>query len=311
MRAALFAVLLLAVPSDAGEGQGWDWHQTLTPHFVIKHQASWLPAGFTMGAEKIHSRLRMDLGAFSPWMSKEKINLFIYSDQENYLAGEFSPPKWSNGLAVFERKAVALPAMKDTRKLLSVMAHETTHLLFQSYWNEAHRQPPAWINEGLAMLQEAESPDRPETSVWYQQMTLIEARKFPDLATFFAVTPTKDLHNDQAAVGEWYVQAYSVTHFLLRKHSRLQFKSLCAALRDGKPIEEALWTTYRYRKISDLDKKWRAWLADPSHARRVAALGGDARKGMDEGTVTKRGLKAASFKSFSTGFARPKAGASE
>lgn len=306
MRGALIAVLMLSGPALARDGQGWDWRQSNTPHFIINHQTSWLPAGFSMGVEKVHSRLRMDLGMFSPWMAKEKINLYVYEDQQSFLAGEFEPPKWSNGLAIYERKAVAMPTMKDPRKMLSVMAHETTHLLFDSYWREAHREPPAWINEGLAMLQEADSPERPETSIWYQQMTLIEPKKFPDLETFFAVTPTKDLHDDSAAVGEWYVQAYSVTHFLLRKHSRLQFKSLCAALRDGKPVADALWLTYRYKKVSDLDKKWRAWLADPIHKRRVAALAGDSRKQMDEGSVTKAGLKGSSFKSFSTSFSRPK-----
>ena len=306
MRGALLA-LILAVPAAAREDKGWDWRQTLTPHFVIKHQSAWLPAGFSMGAERVHSRLRMDLGMFSSWMSKEKINLYVYADHETYLAGEFAPPKWSNGLAVYDRKAVALPTMKDPRKMVSVMAHETTHLIFDGYWREANREAPSWINEGLAMLEEAESPERPETSLWYQQMTLIEPKKFPDLATFFGVTPTKDLHNDQAAVGEWYIQAYSVTHYLLRKHSRLQFKSLCAALRDGKPIADALWLTYRYKKVSDLDKKWRAWLAEPTHKRRVAALAGDSRKGIDESSVGKAGLKSTSFKNFSTSFTRPKA----
>ena len=301
MLGVMMACLALA-GSAAAEGQGWSWRQTLTPHFAIKHQSAWLPPGFTMGVERVYFRLRMDLNVFSPWMSKEKVNLFVYSDQESYLAGEFSPPSWSNGLAIYERKAVALPSMKDPRKLLSVMAHETTHLLFESYWREGQRAAPSWINEGLAMLQEADSPDKPETSVWYQQMTLIAPKHFPSLAAFFVVTPTKDLHNDQAAVGEWYIQAYSVTHFLLRKHSRLQFKSFCGYLRDGKPAAEALWLAYRYRSVDDFDKKWRGWLADPIHKRRVAALAASARKGMDEGVSDKAGLKQSSFKTFSTGF---------
>jgi hypothetical protein len=244
-------------------------------------------------------------------MAKEKINLFVYADNESYLNGEFTPPKWSNGLAIYERKAVAIPTMKDPRKMLQVMAHETTHLLFDSYWKESRREPPSWLNEGLAMLQEAQSPDKPETSSWYQQMTYVEVARFPALEIFFETTPTKDLHDNQTAVAEWYVQAYSVTHFLLRKHSRLQFKSLCAQLRDGKPVAEALWLTYRYRKVSDLDKTWRQWLTDPSHKRRVAALAEEERKGVDEGVVGKADLKSSSFKNFTTSFTRPKPGADE
>ena len=307
MSRLLFALLALAAPAGARDGSGWNWRESSTPHFAIKHQASWLPPGFSMGVERIHSRLRMDLGMFSPWMAKEKINLYVYADNESFLGGEFNPPKWSNGLAVYERKAVAIPTMKDPRKMLQVMAHETTHLLFDSYWKESRREPPSWINEGLAMLEEAESPDKPETSHWYQQMTYADPARFPSLEVFLGVTPTKDLHDNQAAVAEWYVQAYSVTHYLLRKHSRLQFKSLCAQLRDGKPAAEALWLTYRYRKVSDLDKKWRKWLADPIHKRRVAALADDARKGVDEGVVGKAG-KASSFKNFRTSFTRPKPG---
>src|SRR3989338_510051 len=106
MRGALLAVLLAVPAAAARDGQSWDWRQSQTPHFVINHQTSWLPAGFTMGSEKVHSRLRMDLGMFSPWMAKDKINLFIYSDQESFLAGEFAPPAWSNGLAIYDRKAV-------------------------------------------------------------------------------------------------------------------------------------------------------------------------------------------------------------
>ncbi|MCR4297089.1 MAG: hypothetical protein NUW21_16275, partial [Elusimicrobia bacterium] len=143
MRPALLAVLLAVPAGAARDGQGWEWRQSQTPHFIIHHQTSWLPAGFTMGSERVHSRLRMDLGMFSPWMSKEKINLYVYSDQESFLNGEFAPPKWSNGLAIYDRKAVAMLTMKDPRKMLSVMAHEATYLLFDSYWREAHRQPPS------------------------------------------------------------------------------------------------------------------------------------------------------------------------
>ena len=61
-----------------------------------------------------------------------------------------------------------------------------------------------------------------------------------------------------------------------------------------------------FGKIADLDKKWRAWLAEPSHKRRVAALAGEARKGMDETAVNKAGLKSSSFKPFATSFTKPK-----
>ncbi|MDX6770264.1 MAG: hypothetical protein SF051_12085 [Elusimicrobiota bacterium] len=300
----LLLLLGLAPPVAAAEGQGWNWRETTTPHFLIKHQETWLPPGFTISVERIHSGLRMDLGMFSPWMGRERVNLYLYRDHESYVRGEFEPPAWSNGLAIFQLKAVALPGMKDRRKLLQVMAHETTHLLFEGYFREQNRAAPVWVNEGLAMLQEAESPDKPETSEWYQGMVNLDPKSYMPLDQFFAVTPTKDMVEEKKeVVGNWYVQAYSLTHFLLRKHSRLQFKSFCSELRDGKTPAEALWKVYRYRSLADLDKRWKAWLADPAHKRRIAALAATQREAAAEEAAPKgRGRALGSFKPFATGF---------
>lgn len=305
----VFAVLSLFSPgafAEADEAEGWDWRKTTTPHFLIRHQETWLPPGFTINVERIHSRLRMDLGMFSPWMGRERVNLYLYKDQDSYVRGQFSPPAWSNGLAIFQLKAVALPGMKDRSRLLRVMAHETTHLLFEGYFREQNRQAPVWINEGLAMLEEADSPDKPETSEWYQGMVNLESADMLPLEEFFATAPASDMKEEgKNKVSNWYVQAYSITHYLLRKHSRLQFKSFCSELRDGKSPAEALWKVYRYRTLADFDKRWKTWLADPSHKRRIAMLVSSQRQeGETPETAGPKGYgrSLGSFKPFSTGF---------
>ena len=292
----LLPLLLWAASASAGSRPEDSWRETPTPHFAVKHEGAWLPPGLTMGIERVHSRLRMDLGMFSPWMAKEKINLYVYENREAYLEGSFKPPAWSNGLAIYEAKAVAIPVMKDIRKQLQVMAHETTHLLFDSYWREAGKNAPIWLNEGLAMVQEADSPAKPETSVWYLAMASTDTARFPRLETFFAAKPS-DFNGRDDVVSLWYLQAFSVTHFLLRKHSRLQFKGFCGHLRDGKPVAEALWLSYRYRTVPDLEARWRAWLADPSHRRKAEAVASADHPDQD---VLKRGQRM--FKFFSTGY---------
>ncbi|MDD5658130.1 MAG: hypothetical protein PHF00_12840, partial [Elusimicrobia bacterium] len=152
---------------QAGE-PGWQWHETTSPHFSVSHEMPWTPPGFIMNLERMHSRLRMDLGMFSPWMARERVKLYLYRDARSYLGGEFHPPAWSNGLALYDLKAVAVPDNLDRAALMRVIGHEMTHLLFQSYWRQSGYQPPAWLNEGLAMLEE--EPERPERSVWFQSM---------------------------------------------------------------------------------------------------------------------------------------------
>ncbi len=254
-----------------------------------------------MGVERIHFRLGMDLGAFCPWMAREKIGLYVYRDLASYVNGEFNPPPWSNGVAVYAKKAVAIPAMKETSQMLRVLGHETTHLLFVNYFREDHRDPPSWLNEGLAMLEETDSTSRPETSQWYQSMVELDPKRWFPMGEFLAVNPTKDLHGDKSRVGEWYVQAYSVTHFLMRTHSHLQFKSFCAAIRGGKSSEEALRGVYHFRNLADFQHQWRLWLADPAHKRRVAALK-SAELSSSDGVVEKAGRGNSPFHGFSEGW---------
>lgn len=299
---ALLALLLAAParPAPAKAGKGWNWRETTVIHFRIYHQNR-LPPGLVMEVERMHTRLRMDLGMFSPWMAKEKISLFIYKDLESFVGGEFSPPPWSNGIAVYDEKAVAVPTMRELPQMLRVLAHETTHLLFVSYFREQKRDPPHWLNEGLAMVEEAEAPDRPETSLWYQNMAGADPSSWFPMDRFFEISPTKDIKKeDKAEVANWYLQAYSVVHFLLRKHSRLQFKSFCAMLREGRPVRDALWRVYRYRTPADFERRWKAWLEDPAHKRRVLLLAA-SQQAKDDGVIEKDAGPGKNFTPFSTG----------
>ena len=271
-------VAVMALFALAGDGLAadWAWHETLSPHFQASHEMPWMPPGFVLNLERMHNKLRRDLSMFSPGMAKERLKVYLYKDQASYLAGEFKPPSWSNGVAIFEKKAVAVMDMEDRRKLLEVISHETTHLLFQGYWQENGKTPPAWLNEGLAMLEEAETPEHPERGDWYGAMAFQDPATFLPMEDFLKITPTKDLHNKDS-VGIWYIQAYSVVHFLLRTHSRLQFKGFCGRLRDGKELKESLWLVYRYSNVEKFEDAWRAWLAKPEHRKKVAAVQAMAR----------------------------------
>jgi hypothetical protein len=251
-------MLLAASLGAAQQERDWTWRETTSPHFNVFHEMPWAPPGFVMNLERMHSRLRMDLGMFSPWMAKERLKLYLYKDSRSYLAGEFEPPTWSNGLALYGLKAVAVPDNPDRKALMRVIRHETTHLLFEGFWREAGKEPPSWLNEGLAMMEEDEDPNQPEYSPWFQNMVLAKPSSFMPLNRFFALNPAKDLH-DRSLVGDWYVQAYSIVYFLYRQHQRLQFKSFCSELRDGKSLEQALWLTYRYHGYPALQKAWLRW----------------------------------------------------
>ncbi len=269
--AVLAAFLSLAAPARAAEESAW--RQTLSPHFEVSHEGNWLPPAFLINVERIHSRLRLDLAMFSPWMAKERIKLYLYAGPDSYARGSFHPPAWSNGLAMYETRTVIVYDQPSRKKLLEILGHETTHLLFESYWGEVGKRPPAWLNEGLAMLEEADSAEHPERSDWYQMMTDLPGQQLYSIEQLARITPAEEL-TDKAKVTTWYTESYSIVHFLFRKHSKLQFKTFVSDLRDGKSLQQALWLVYRYRSVDDFQKAWLAWLRSPIHKERVSvALG--------------------------------------
>lgn len=255
------AVLLLAMTA-ATASDDFAWHSSLTPHFDVQHEMAFAPPGFSMGLEKIHGRLRLDLAGFSPWMSKERLKLFLYKDRQSYADGQFKPPPWSNGISMYEKRTVAVYDQADRAKLMQVIAHETTHLLFESYWGEVGRQPPSWVNEGLAMVEEAD-PDHPERSDWFRAMVYLPEKGYLHVADLVRLSPTLDLGDNKSKVETFYTESYSLVFFLMRQHTRLQFKSLCAKLRDGEDLDSALWLTYRYKGASKLEEAWLEWVRDP------------------------------------------------
>ena len=71
-------------------------------------------------------------------------------------------------------------------------------------------------------------------------------------------------HVDKDDVTLWYVQAYSMVNFLYREHSRMKFKNFCRELRNGLPVNKAVWKVYRFRTLEDLQTAWLKWLSSPA-----------------------------------------------
>lgn len=272
-RAAIIVFLLFsnAFADDAG------WRKWPLAHFTVYTQAPRKPDNFDLNMGRIHQQLRFDLSRFAPWMTEEKVNIYIYRNQKAYADGEFSPPPWSNGLAIYEKRVVLVyqrPGDKKAaeKKMMEVIAHESTHLYFESYWAELGRVPPSWLNEGLAMVEEVGSLGRPEASPRYQAMLDLPGRDIP-LADFFGLTPAKDLaeEKDKAEVQRFYAQAYSMVFYLLRQHSTAQFTLFNEKLRGGAAIEEALAEAYKFQSLDKFRAAWLTWLKQPSRRARVSA----------------------------------------
>lgn len=211
---------------------------------------------------------------FAPWMAKERINLYLYAGQPSYLRGRFKPPSWSNGVAFYQDRTVVTFGGTDRAKLLEVLAHETTHLLFEGYWGEQGKVPPVWLNEGLAMMEETDA-EGAARSQWRAALEAMDSSELTPLARFVRVAPTKDLKDDRRAVTAWYVQAYGLVSYLYRNRSRMQFSNFCSQLRDDKSLENVVWKVFRLKGLAALEREFLASIKR-SGGRSVSFAGGAA-----------------------------------
>lgn len=265
MRRPVLCLALAALTAGSGPAAARKpgqpvWVTKETPHFRIhthEHQRGVRPASVALAVERIHRRAKLDLGELAKAEAVKKVDLWIYPDKRSYVESSFRPPAWSVGLAVYAEYSIAVFDTGSEREMLGTIAHEHVHLLFDGYFGEKDRVAPLWLNEGLAVLAEDDFAADPANSPWGQALGELQERYFP-LATYMGSNPGNDSKENRVSL--WYTQAYAMSRFLLREHSRLQFANFCRQLRDGADVQTALSEAYRYRTLKDFHLAWREWL---------------------------------------------------
>ncbi|MBI4802684.1 MAG: hypothetical protein HY796_09205 [Elusimicrobia bacterium] len=254
----LLLLFFSALASSASGRPAASWQLKTSPHFSVYHEADWSPDSITLELERLYGKLRMNVSMFAPWMVREKTKVYIYRDQRTYLNGEFHPPKWSKGLAYFSTKTVVVYDSGDIIKLRATLAHELTHLYFESFYGERLKNPPQWLNEGLAVMMEDLSPAG--AGHWSSSLRYFPGEKIIPLERFFSVR--LDQLDSDAQIGYWYLEAFGVVAYLFRPHMRIQFKNFCSLLRQGEKLEPTLWKVYRIKNLGEFDLTWRNWIRD-------------------------------------------------
>jgi len=226
------------------------WDSIWTQHFIVRTQAPSASRGFGAELEKVFRGLRAELWTLSSWMDTGKVEVYLYKDHDSYVKGRFRPPTWSAGLVRNSGRpgaewslAVYTPASTRT------LAHELTHLYFNSFFKGSPAAVPLWLNEGLAEMMAAEAVD-PGRPGWRGPM--------PKNATPLAVL-LKIKAIPEGGAEDFYIRAHSLVRFLKKGSSPLKFEKFCRELRDGETADRALFSVYGFRTPDQLDKAWRDW----------------------------------------------------
>lgn len=138
----------------------------------------------------------------------------------------------------------------------SALPHELTHVVLADRFG--NRPLPRWIDEGLAMLAEADEKHQLRwtdlRAAWRSRPTY----KAQDLMRVSAL-PAAALRD------AFYGQSVTLVSYLIQKRGPAAFLQFVERLPNESP-EAALAAVYGIARIADLDRDWRGWVersADP------------------------------------------------
>jgi len=258
-------LLVLALGSRAlTAAEPAELHRIASEHFTIHSEAFYPPEGLLNDLEGVNAKVARDLILFAPWAKDAHIDLYLYRSSDSYRT-QTGAKSWNTGHVDFSRRAIYTFQSDQLRR---VLAHELAHLFFDDFFLSASSSPaagasprpaPLWLTEGVAVNMEWDyGMDRDDPFV----QARAKARLLP-LRDFLSFDYHQDAHENRM-VSDWYVQAYSLVHFLMRRYPGLLFFTFCDGLRQGAPVDEALRRAYGpiFPDLSALERRWRESLGE-------------------------------------------------
>jgi hypothetical protein len=176
------------------------------------------------------------------------IDIYIYPDYTDMQDAVLYEPSWTGGQAYSDFNIVIMGLSDfDDEWNRKTIVHELTHVLVGAFTFSCIGTLPGWIEEGLAMFSEGQLDSNMQIMLdnSIRNNSLISLRS---LNGGFSELPEK--------ANLSYAQSYSVIKFLIDTHGQEQMTDLLIALRDAKPIDEALIEVYGF-DTDGLEDLWR------------------------------------------------------
>lgn len=207
-------------------------------HFVVQARNSRLARFVAAEAERALDRICRVILVGREYPHSVTIN--VWPDRRTYRANADDAPEWAGGsFGIVARDGLVTRRIDltqrqadgqfDTRMLDRVLPHEMCHLVVQEYFGDS--TCPLFLNEGLAMLAEAE-PDGARAELAAKTL----AGRSGLTLGWLLLAGRGDLNQP----GVFYAESYSFVEFLRDRLSPQQFRAFLEEVKGGCTVAEAL-----------------------------------------------------------------------
>lgn len=198
----------------------------------------------------------------------EPVRVWIYATMDD-LAGALRPNSetWVAG-AAYPRLGLILAVIApgDRAEAARVIPHEVSHLVLDRATGNPFSEPPAWLDEGLAVSQER-GDDAPYLALARQGLLDQDTQSLPALAGAFPYDP------DGAQLA--YAQSLSVVAFIRDRYGDDGLERLIAAFRQPVTVEAAVREALGV-SLAELETGWGTALANETGPFADASRGGSS-----------------------------------
>lgn len=183
------------------------------------------------------------------------VDIFVYPNYDDMRDAVLYEPAWTGGQAFSDFNIVIMGVSgSDSTWDKNTVIHELTHILVGRNAFSCIGTRPGWLEEGLAMFSEGELDSG-------MQGLLDQAIQSGNLITLRSLNGGFSELPDKANLS--YSQSYSVVRFMIETYGQEKMTELLTALRDAKPIDDALLEVYGF-DTDGLDSAWRESVGAPA-----------------------------------------------
>lgn len=225
------------------------YNETQGLHFSVKAYGVDVVRSVADKAEEAYNRIMTDTGLYS-FKPRGLYQIVVYGTQDEYRK-KTGQPEWSAGVAVGN----AIYTYASSR-LDGVLSHEMTHLIWFEFMGGRLVQEHRWINEGLAVYEEAKAVDPTGGSSLFASVRPTLRATPISMDQMTRLVPATERAYE---VSLWYAQAEDMVRFMVQRGGRIGFSQFLMALRDGKDLGGAVAAGFpgQWRSLEDFDLQWR------------------------------------------------------
>jgi hypothetical protein len=216
-------------------------------HFMVKAYGADVARSTSDMCEAAYTRIMGDTGLYS-FQPRGMYTIVVYGTADEYRK-KTGQPDWSAGVTVGNAIYTYYSPV-----LNGVLSHEMTHLIWFEFMGGRLSDQQRWVNEGLAVYEEAKARNR-GYELFGSLLPTLRTASIP-IDQLQNMAPNTERAYDASL---WYAQAESMIRFMIERGGRIGFGQFLSSIRQGQNFDQSIYAGFpgQWRTLADFENDWK------------------------------------------------------